>query len=66
MLKAIDIMTPEPVTLSPDSDIRTAALLLLDRKINGAPVVDKNGRLVGVVGKEDILRTLLEHKHHED
>ena len=61
MLKAIDIMTPDPVTLSPDTSISTAAALLLDRKINGAPVVDADGMLVGVVGKEDILRTLLEH-----
>ena len=55
MLKAIDIMTPEPVTLSPDSDIRSAALLLLDRKINGAPVVDEKGRLVGILTQSDLV-----------
>ena len=55
MLKAIDIMTPDPVTLSPDTDIRTAATLLLDKKINGAPVVDAQGRLVGVLCQSDLV-----------
>jgi CBS domain-containing protein len=55
MLKAQDIMTPDPVTLSPDTDIRTAATLLLDKKINGAPVVDDQGRLVGVLCQSDLV-----------
>ncbi len=55
MLKAIDIMTPDPVTLSPDTDIRTAATLLLDKKINGAPVVDAQGRLLGVLCQSDLV-----------
>jgi CBS domain-containing protein len=55
MLKAIDIMTPDPLTLSPDTDIRTAATLLLDKKINGAPVVDAQGRLLGVLCQSDLV-----------
>jgi len=55
MLKAIDIMTPDPVTLTPETDIRTAATLLLDKKINGAPVVDAKGRLVGVLCQSDLV-----------
>jgi len=55
MLKAIDLMTPDPVTLSPDTDIRTAATVLLDKKINGAPVVDAKGRLVGVLCQSDLV-----------
>jgi CBS domain-containing protein len=55
MLKALDIMTSDPFTLSPDTDIRTAATLLLDKKINGAPVVDATGRLVGVLCQSDLV-----------
>ncbi len=55
MLKAIDIMTADPVTLSPDSDIRTAVALLIDRKINGAPVVDASGKVVGVLCQSDLV-----------
>ncbi|MGE4264564.1 MAG: CBS domain-containing protein [Desulfovibrio sp.] len=55
MLKAIDIMTPNPVTLSPDTDIRSAVALLIDRKINGAPVVDASGTLVGILCQSDLV-----------
>jgi len=55
MLKAIDIMTPDPFTLSPETDIRTAATLLLEKKINGAPVVDATGKLVGVLCQSDLV-----------
>lgn len=55
MLKALDIMTPDPVTLAPDLDIRSAAKLLIARKINGAPVVDKDGKLLGVLTQSDLV-----------
>jgi CBS domain-containing protein len=55
MLKAIDIMTPETVTLHPDTDIRTAAALLIEKKINGAPVVDASGKLLGVLCQSDLV-----------
>lgn len=55
MLKAQDIMTSDPLTLSPDTDIRTAVALLIDKKINGAPVVDAAGRVVGVLCQSDLV-----------
>lgn len=55
MLKALDIMTSNPVTLSPDTDIRTAVKLLIDRKINGAPVVNAAGHVVGVLCQSDLV-----------
>jgi len=53
-----DAMTPNPVTVSPDSSIETVAALMVDHNFHTLPVVE-NGRLVGVVGKEDILKTLI-------
>ena len=53
-----DAMTPNPVTVGPDSSIETVAALMVDHNLYTLPVVDK-GALVGVVGKEDILRTLM-------
>ncbi|HSO18673.1 MAG TPA: CBS domain-containing protein [Desulfosarcina sp.] len=53
-----DAMTPNPVTVAPDSSIETVAALMVDHNFHTLPVVE-NGMLVGVVGKEDILRTLL-------
>ncbi|MFH2218763.1 MAG: CBS domain-containing protein [Pseudomonadota bacterium] len=51
-------MTPNPVTVRSDADITTVAALMVDRNYHTIPVVD-DGKLVGIVGKEDVLRTLL-------
>jgi CBS domain-containing protein len=53
-----DAMTANPVTVAPDSSIETVAALMVDHNFHTLPVVE-DGLLVGVVGKEDILRTLL-------
>ena len=50
-------MTPQPVTVDPETGIEEVATLMADKKYHTLPVIDK-GRLVGVVGKEDVLRTL--------
>ncbi len=57
-----DAMTPNPVTVTPDSSIETVAALMVDHNLHTLPVVEK-GSLVGVVGKEDILRTLMPADH---
>jgi CBS domain-containing protein len=49
MLTAGEIMTPELVTVRPDSSIEDAIEILLTREISGLPVVDADGRLVGVI-----------------
>lgn len=50
-------MTPEPVTVTPDTPIEDIAGLMVDRKLHTLPVVVA-GRVVGIIGMEDILRTL--------
>ncbi len=55
---AADIMTRSVVTLSPDTDIYGAMQVLLKKKISGAPVVDREGRLVGMLSEKDCLRVL--------
>jgi CBS-domain-containing membrane protein len=59
MLKVKDIMTKDLITVSPEMEIVHATKLLLENHINGVPVMDETGKLVGIVGKEDILRTLI-------
>ena len=51
-------MTPNPVTVQPDMNIEEVAALMVDRNFHTIPVV-KEGELVGILGKEDILRTLI-------
>jgi CBS domain-containing protein len=49
MLTAGAIMTPDIVTVQPESSIEEAIELLLDKQISGLPVTDQTGRLVGVI-----------------
>jgi CBS domain-containing protein len=57
-LTVADAMTPNPVTVSPDTDLEEAAGLMVDKNFHTLPVVEGE-RVVGVLGKEDVLRTLL-------
>ena len=52
-----DAMTADPVTVNPETSVEEIAGLMVDRSFHTIPVVEK-GRLVGIVGKEDVLRTL--------
>lgn len=52
-------MTPKPVFIQPDTGLETIAELMTGNKFHTLPVVE-NGRLVGIVGKEDVLKTLME------
>ena len=52
-------MTPDPITVSEDTSIEEVASMMVDKKIHTIPVLDKDDLLVGVIGKEDILRTLI-------
>lgn len=55
MLKAKDIMTREIITVSPETEIANAARILLEKRINGLPVVDAFGRLVGILCQSDLV-----------
>jgi len=55
MVKAKDIMTTNPITVSPHTDITRAARLLLDHHINGLPVVDDDEKLVGIICQSDLI-----------
>ncbi|MEN8244132.1 MAG: CBS domain-containing protein [Thermodesulfobacteriota bacterium] len=53
-----DAMTKDPVSVSPDTGIETIAALMVDNNLHTLPVVE-DGKVTGVVGKEDVLRTLV-------
>ena len=55
MLKAKDIMTKAVITVSPDMEIVNAAKILLENRINGAPVIDETGKLVGILCQSDLI-----------
>jgi CBS domain-containing protein len=53
-----DAMTANPVTVGLETSIEEAGTIMVDRNFHTLPVVDE-GELVGIVGKEDVLRTLV-------
>ncbi len=55
MKTAADLMTKEVITVAPEMAIKDFAQLLTDKDISGAPVVDKAGKLVGVVTENDLV-----------
>lgn len=54
--QAKDIMTAEPVCAEPSTTIRQLARLFEDNDISGCPVVDHEGKVIGVVSKTDLIR----------
>ena len=53
-----EIMTRHPVTVNTDTPVDQIATIMAERKIHTLPVLDDEGRLVGVVGKIDVVRSL--------
>ena len=52
---ARDIMTAPVITVKPDMAVKDLVALFRDQRIGGAPVVDDDGRLVGVVTEGDLM-----------
>lgn len=48
-------MTTELITVSPEMEIVRATKLLLDNRINGVPVTDETGKLVGILCQSDLV-----------
>jgi CBS domain-containing membrane protein len=57
-LKAADLMTTPIDMIGQEMDLVTAAALLADKQISGAPVVNHDGKIVGVVSEKDFLREM--------
>jgi CBS domain-containing protein len=58
--KAVDIMTPNPITVDANDDVSVAALLMIRHDISGLPVVRKSS-LVGIITKSDIVKAIAKH-----
>jgi CBS domain-containing protein len=57
-LRVRDLMSEEPVTAQPDWPLVRAVRAMTDHGINRLPVVDRAGRPVGVLTRDDVLRVL--------
>ncbi|MBF0524903.1 MAG: CBS domain-containing protein [Deltaproteobacteria bacterium] len=58
-LKVRDIMTKNLVTISPEETVEKAAVKMLEHRISGLPVVNEQGKLVGMLSQGDVFRVLI-------
>jgi acetoin utilization protein AcuB len=57
-LKVKDIMTKRVISVKPEDTIEKAAVIMLERKVNGLPVVDED-EVVGMLSQGDVFRVLV-------
>ena len=55
-MKARDIMTTKLVTVGPETSVKDVVALLVEHKVSGIPVVDVEGKVLGMVSEGDVLR----------
>lgn len=61
-----DYMAVDLVLFRPEFEILHAMNTLLEKRLSGAPVVDEEGRLVGVLSKKDCLRAALNGAYYQE
>lgn len=64
-ITARDFMVTELVTISPEADVLDAVQTLLKHRISGAPVVDGNGRYLGIFSEKSGMHVLLDAAYGE-
>lgn len=55
-MRVSDVMTPDVVTVHPDTPVHDIAVLLQERRISAVPVVDQGGKVIGIVSEGDLMR----------
>ena len=61
-----DFMATNLITFSPETAIETAIQTFLTHKISGAPVVNSEGKLVGILSEKDCMKTLFESSYYNN
>jgi CBS domain-containing protein len=54
-VKASSVMTREVISVAPDTPVREVARLMAEKRLRAVPVLDGQGRLLGVVSEEDLV-----------
>jgi CBS domain-containing protein len=59
-VKVYEVMTEAPITVSPEIGLREAALLMIENKIGGLPVLDAQDRVIGIITESDLFEALVQ------
>lgn len=57
-MKVEKVMSKKVISLKADYTLKKAAQIFLKEKISGAPVIDENGKIIGLLSEKDIFREL--------
>ncbi len=60
-----DYMAKKLITFSPDMDVRQATKVLLEKRISGAPVTDKSGKLIGMLSEKDCIQLIVSGNYNQ-
>lgn len=59
-VKVYAVMTSNPITATPQTGLREVAMLMIENKIGGIPVVDEAFMVVGIVTESDLFEALVQ------
>lgn len=59
-VKVYEVMTESPLAITPETGLREAAMLMIENKVGGLPVVDDQNRVVGIITESDLFETLVQ------
>ena len=54
-MNAKDVMTRDIITVSPSTNVKNLAMILIKNQISGAPVANRDGTILGIVSEADIV-----------
>lgn len=58
-----ELMTPDVITVGPDSTLSEAARLMYEKQVRRLPVIDESRRVVGILTRGDIIREMAAGRH---
>jgi acetoin utilization protein AcuB len=58
-LRIEKVMTPNPLSVRPETTLKEATQIMFDNKIGGLPVVDNANKVIGIITESDIFRILI-------
>jgi acetoin utilization protein AcuB/CBS domain-containing protein len=65
-IKVYEVMSESPITITPETGLREAALLMIENKIGGLPVVDDQQRVLGIITESDMFEVLVQRLEAEE
>ena len=65
-LKVKDYMTKKLVTFTPDMNVVEAMAQILAHSVSGAPVIDDNGKLVGILSEVDLMSVVIQDSYYNE